>query len=98
MVDLPICAVKSAFQPPESVRFFVIVTTAPLAGVYVPIATSIVSPAVAFPIAPLIVRRGRVHSHTRVRIEPRGRDIPEPCSRGAVLMPKAEAISIVKRR
>src|SRR3954451_9976800 len=52
------CDVNAAFQPPSSVKARSTRTTASPEPVYVPIATRTVSPAAAFPIAPLIVAHG----------------------------------------
>src|SRR6266498_4285730 len=55
IVDVPLCAEKLAFHPPDSAMLLEILTTSVPEPVYVPTATLIVSPAAAFPIAPLIV-------------------------------------------
>ncbi len=58
IVDIPLCAEKVASQPPESVALLFRDTTSVPVPVYVPVATRMVSPEDALPMAPLIVAQG----------------------------------------
>src|SRR5512140_256138 len=58
IVDCPLWVVKPESQPPDSVRALSIRTTSVPLPVYVPIATSIVSPAAALAMAPWILAHG----------------------------------------